>query len=156
MVPRSATNLITFKYRDFETQQYPLEKAVNWILNTTGKYERTVLLIPPGNIDFYVNRIRADKDKIDPKRFIYYPLGMANELIYPINNLKEYCYAEKVSYVVFPFGPNNSPLDLGGSKEAKYLKESRDDVFTEVAKFNIEDNYILIYKVNEIPDVLEE
>ncbi len=149
LVPRSATNLITFKYRDYETQQYPFEKAVNWILRATKNDEKVLLIIPPGNIDFYVKRIRSDRDRINQQRFIYYPLGMATvkDLIYPITNLKAYCHTEKISYFVLPFGPNNFTPDLGAIKEVKYLKENSDQELKEAARFNHEDNYLIIYKI---------
>jgi hypothetical protein len=148
LVPRSSSNLITFKYKDFEIQSYPIEKAVDWVWYKTKNDDRVLSLFIPGNMKLYVERIYSNKDSINRKRIIYYNSG-DKELIYPWQNLMEFCDAEKISYIMFPFGPNNFAPDLGASKEAKYLKENSDNELIEVARFNNEDNYILIYKLKE-------
>ena len=142
------SSLVTYKYEDFESQYYPVDEATDWIKNRTANEDKTLALFM-GDYKFYVDRIYADKDLIDQNRLFYFDNETANEFIYPLKKLKEYCYARKISYIMFAFGPNNSALNLGASKEVKYLKESSDNEFTEVARFNLEDNYILIYKLKE-------
>lgn len=154
LVPRSNSDIITFKYKDFESQQYPVEKATEWIRNETTSEK--ILTIMPAYYKFYLERIYEDKDSINQKRFIHYEFIRAKELISPLQNLKEFCYSEKISYIMFPYAPKNTPPDIGASEWAKYLKKIRDDAFMEVAKFNHEDNYILIYKLNEDSDFSNE
>ncbi len=145
LVPRSSTNLITFKYKDFETQYYPVDKAVDWISNMTKNDDKVLTLFIAWTFQFHVER----KDRLNHSRFMYYSIGMGKELFYPFINLKNFCYKEKVSYIMFPYGPKNESPDMGASEEVKYLKENIDDGFIEVARFNHEDNYIFIYKVNQ-------
>lgn len=152
LVPRTSTNLITFKYKDFEGQYYPVDKATDWIKNRTGNNEK-ILALFMADYKFYVDRVYTDKGGVNKDRFIHYKNNNADELIYPMENLKEYCHARRISYIMFPFGPNNAAPNARGSKEVNYLKEHEGNELIEVAKFNYEDNYILIYKLKEkIPD----
>ncbi|MBI5741735.1 MAG: glycosyltransferase family 39 protein [Nitrospirae bacterium] len=145
LAPRSGTDLVTFKYKDFETQRYPVEKATEWIRDKTNNNEK-ILAFMPTYYKFYLERIFQDRDIINQQRFIYYILGTAKELIGHVEDLN-YFYSENISYIMFPYGPRNDYPDIGSSKETKYLKEKMDDGFTEVARFNHDDNYILIYKL---------
>ncbi len=149
LVPRASSNLISFKYEDFEIQYYPIAKATEWIKNMTDSDDKVLSLFIPGGIQFYVERIYADRDRINPKRFIYYTHSMSTDLMYPLQNLKDFCDKNKISYIMFPFGPKNSAPDSGATKEAKYLAENSDSELIEVEKFNHEDNYIYIYKLRE-------
>lgn len=149
LVPRSGTNLITFKYEAFETQYFPIDKAVDWISNMTNNDDKVLSLFTPWNFQFYIERIYSDKGRLNQSRFIYYYPVMDNKLIYPIENLKRFCDSEKISYIMFPYGPKIEPHSMGASKDIKYLEENINDGFIEVKKFSHEDNYILIYKVNE-------
>jgi len=146
IVPRASTNLITFKYKDFESQIYPMEKAVDWVRSATTD-EKILFLSMPRYFKFYIERIYPYRDKMSHERFVYYFHSSVKGLIYPLQNLKKFCYAENVTYIMFPFGPNNIAPDVGASDEVKYLEEIRDDAFKEVARFNYEDNFIVVYKL---------
>lgn len=152
LVPRTSANLISFKYKDFEGQYFPVDKATDWIKNRTGNNEK-ILSLYMADYEFYVDRIYADTSGINKDRFIHYKLGASDGSIYPIENLKKYCYAKRISYIMFQFGPNNSASNSKAgkrvSKEVNYLKEHEGNELIEVAKFNHEDNYILIYKLKE-------
>jgi hypothetical protein len=152
LIPRSSSSIITYKYKDFETQLFPIDKATDWIKNRTGNDEKILVLymIP---YKLYVNRIYADRDKIDQKKFVFRDLGTgAKDIMFPIENLRKFCLEENISYVMFPFGPKNSfPEGLVEKwKMRKYLKENIDSYFINVARYNIEDNYLFIYKRQSI------
>jgi len=152
LVPRSSSNLITFKYKDFELQQYPIEQATDWIRNRTKNDDKILFLPIPWSYKVYIERLYAYKDKIDHDRFVHVTWPIAKELIYPTQNLKKFCYEQNISYVVFPFGPNNAYPAIGASKDIIYLARNSDDELREVARFNLEDNYILVYKLEKTVD----
>jgi hypothetical protein len=147
ITPRSSSNLITFKYKDFEHQQYPFKKSADWISNMTKNDDRILFLPMPPAYYLYIERIYSDRDKINHERLVYFTPSMVKDIIYPTQKLKEFCYAENISYILFPFGPKNSFPDIGSSNEAKYLEAISDAAFIEVARFNLEDNYLIIYKI---------
>lgn len=152
MIPRASSNIITYKYKDFETQYYPIDKATEWIKNRTGNKEKIVGLHFTTDYTFYLQRIYPNRNLINQDRLIFRGYG-AEKSFYRLQNLKKYCYARKISYVMLPYSPNNAPPSAGNPIErqtiTKYLKNAMDmdDEFIEAAKFNIEDNFIVIYKV---------
>ena len=153
VMPRSSFSFITFKYRDFESQYYPIDRVIDFIKNSAEKKENILALymIP---YKFYIDEIYADRHKIGQKKFIFRDPGSeAKEIVYPLENLKKFCNKEKIDYIIFPYGPNNMLPNAGPFNElmemTKYLKENMDNDFTQVAKFNIDDNYIYIYKLTE-------
>lgn len=150
LIPRSSSSLITFKYRDFESQYYPVDKATDWIRNGTKNTEKILSLFMP-DYEFYVNRIYVYKSEINPKRFLYADDGMSRELTYSIQNLKKYCSANKISYIIFPYSPKNSLPSIGSYKVmaemTESLKENAGGEFTEVAMFSSDDNYIVVFKM---------
>jgi hypothetical protein len=146
LVPRSSSSLITYKYSDYEGQYYPVDEAMDWIKHRTGNEEKIIFLFMANKV--YIDRFYSDKNGSNLNKVLYIDAEKAKELIYPPGNLKEFCYAKKVSYIMFPFGPNNFFTEVGGSIDTKYLVENMDNDFIEVAKFNLDDNYILVYKLN--------
>ena len=151
LVPRSSTDLITFKYKDFEIQYYPIAEVSDWIRDRTNDDER-ILAIMPAYYSFYLDRFYAHKDKINPKRFIHYPPGAGKELINSLQSLRRYCHENKITYIMFPFGPKNTVIEIGGGHEVKYLKEKSREELVEVARFYYDDNYLFIYKYEENSD----
>ena len=151
LVPRSSSNITTFRYDDFESQYYPIDKATDWIKNRTDKDEK-ILVLFMRNYEFYVENIYEGKNAIDKDRFLYLSVDTANKLIYPLQNLKNFCHEEKISYVIFPFSPRGSFPPAREDKDTiQYLIKNKDNIFTEVAKLSHEDNYIIIYKLKENP-----
>jgi hypothetical protein len=152
LVPRSSSNLITYKYKDFEIQYYPWDKATEWIKKNTGKNDKILGIYFTSDYRFYLNRLYADKNEINQNRIVIYGYG-DEESFYPMQNLKKLCYTENISYVMLRYGPNNflppARAFIVRMKMMKYLKENMDmdNEFFEIAKFNLEDNYIIVYKL---------
>ena len=152
LIPRSSSNLTTFRYTDIETQYYPIDKATDWIKNNV-KNDDKILTLFMSDYRFYVERIYADKDKINQKRFIKnYGLRMIEELGNPLQDLKEFCHANEISYVMIAYPKNYlSPIYKVMTDMSKSFQENRGNDFMEAAEFNIDDNYITIYKMKGNP-----
>lgn len=150
LIPRSSSSLITFKYKDFESQYYPVDKATDWIRNRTKNSEKILSLFMT-DYEFYVERIYANRTEINPKRFIHADDGMSRELSFPLENLIQYCRSNDISYIIFPYSPKNSLPPIGSYKAmaemTEYLKENAGSEFTEVAMFSSDDNYIVVFKM---------
>ncbi len=149
LVPRSSTNFISFKYMDFETQQYPIEKATDWIKENTGANDKILVLLIP-DYEFYVKRIYEDTKTLNPNRFVFLFAEEIKELNMPNQKLKQYFVDKNGSYIMFSFSAKGAfPFDRVDREMITYLKENKNNEFTEVSIFNLEDNYILIYKLKE-------
>lgn len=151
VVPRSSLSLVTYKYKDFESQHYPVDQATDWLRDNAGKKEKVQVfyMIP---YKFYLERVYKDNKIIYPERFSFRDAGSdAKAVIYPLQKLIDYCRTENISYVMFPYGPRNSLPNARPFIElmemTKYLREQMGKSFIEVAKFSIDDNYIFIYKI---------
>ena len=161
IIPRSSTKLITFKYTDFENQQFPVEKSMEWILNETGDDERVLIFGFSRKYEFYARQKGIDREKIYPAKM---NLSPSDDYKAFSQNLKELCKKQKISYIMFrayndrisnPFY-NNMFRENGFIKKTiintkkgerkikKFLKENKYDAFK---KFNMDDNYIYIYKL---------
>jgi hypothetical protein len=157
IAPRSSTKLITFKFSDFESQSFPADEAMEWILNETGNEEKVLGLFFGGD----ATHLRKVK-KVPWDKFV--GLGLVKN-VDNINNmfasgdldsfrqyLKELCKKEKVSYIIFPGGdaqtiyPNKKYREM---EIRKFFEEDKHDDFIVAAKFNIDDNYIYIYKLRD-------
>jgi len=157
IIPRSSTKLITFKYTDFEIQSFPADEAVEWLLNNTGKDEKVLKVFFGGD----ATPLRRAKAVPDDK---FVNLGLIKNLE-NVNQmfasgdlgsfrqyLKELCKKEKVSYIIFPGGkaftmyPNKKYREM---EIRKFFEEDKYDDFIVAAKFNIDDNYIYIYKLRD-------
>jgi len=159
MIPRASSNLITYKYKDFESQYYPIDKATDWIRDRTKRTDKILSLFIHG-YEFYLDRIYGDGDIIYQDRFQFDYNDRIKKLIYSVKDLKKYCINNNISYLMFPYSPKNTLPPLGGYKEmdemTRYLKENGDNEFIEVAIFNLDDNYIVIYKPKEIRTYVKE
>jgi hypothetical protein len=148
ILPRSSTKLITFKYTDFENQIFPAKKAIEWILNQTRNDERVLIL--------YASAIKGEnlpKDKFYsiPTSAVssFFPSGDLEEFR---QNLKDMCRKLKISYIMFPAGKAHIGYPIAENRQLevrKFLEEDKYDDFYLTAKFNIDDNYIYIYKLND-------
>ncbi len=148
-IPRTSSHIITYKYKDFEGQHYPVDIATDWISGNTGKEEK-VLSLFMGNYVFYVNRMYKGIDSINIDRLIFIDFNIAKELISPMQRFEEFCQKENVSYIMIPFSPLNSfPPNASDRELMLRFKERMDIEFKEVEEFSFEDNYIFIYKIKE-------
>jgi len=155
VIPRSGSALTTYRYKDFELQYYPFDKATEWFRANSGPEEQVASLFMLDYI-FYVGNIYEHSEDIDPARFRY--LGnWALTSIYPLDNLKEYCYEKDISYIMIPYNPRNAfpstKRFVQMNEMEEYFRENMesDSDFTKVADFRSDDNYLLIYRLMERP-----
>jgi hypothetical protein len=152
VIPRSSSSLTTFKYRHHEIQYFPIEKATDWIVNNTGKDEKVMALLH--DYGFFVEKIYKNRHKLSQNKFVstvinnedYTSLGY-------IRALKKSCLEENITYVMFSYGPNNiytpNKRFQDFLEHMRYLHENIGKEFIKAAEFNIDDNYIFIYKLKE-------
>ncbi len=154
VIPRSHTKLITFKYKDFENQHFPIDDAVEWILNGTGKNEKVFRLF----LGHYIlNRVKEiPEDKIIDLNILsiipdFNNISGSVDLSSFRQFLKEQFKRQKMSYIMFAGGVartfNNPDKQRKEIVIRKFLEEDKHDDFILAAKFNVDDNYIYIYKV---------
>jgi hypothetical protein len=157
VIPRSSTRLITFKYSDWEIQHFPSDKALDWLLKNTKDNEKVLRVFFNGgsmSLDRY--------DSFPKNKFVN--LGLVKNIV-RINDmfasgdldsfrkyLKELCKKEDVSYIVFT-GSNSytiySKEEMREKEIKRFLEEDKHDDFIVAAKFNLDDNYIYIYKLRD-------
>jgi hypothetical protein len=151
VIPRSATNLVTFKYSDFEIQSFPFDDAVDWVLNETDD-EKILTVIKQSN------RLISTPKNIPVEKFYHLPLGHIFT-IWPNNDndlfrekLKHIFRELEISYIMFPVSnaeiahPHSNPK---AKETMSFLKENPYDDFIMAARFNTGDNYIYIYKLRD-------
>jgi len=153
LIPRSSSNLITWRYKDFETQYFPLDRVAEWIKGSTEADSRILVFYIP-HFTFYLERVYSNREGLNQREFILLNERQTiDETIYPFEELSRYCRENRISYVILPYSPNNELPGLFKKDKdiARYLKEHLDKDHIKVAGFNLEDNYIYIYKMNLDP-----
>jgi hypothetical protein len=114
-------------------QDYPTEKAMKWVKDNVKNGEK-ILTIRIMTTLFYSNKYGIDRNNIIDFRYDL-------EEIYTPDKLKRFCISNEVDYITFSYGAVNKLYPI-----IKYLKENKNNEFIELKKYNIEDNYIIIYK----------
>lgn len=151
LAPRSSSNLVTYNYSDFEYQQYPFDKVLNWFRDRTDKEENILALYFYPDIWLYAGRIYKDNHAIK-NRFLFQ--GLRSDELFPSSEkLKQYCDAQKIKYVMLPYSPKRSFQVFTPLKERQdiinHLIENMGNDFVKVAQFSLDDNYIVLYKPKE-------
>lgn len=119
--------------------KFPSDKAMKWVKDNVKDGEKILILrIMPAQ--FYRDKYDIDKDKII---HFWYEIGNVSTH----EKLKKFCIENRINYIMFPYSPEY-PFE-GEMKILKYLKESQNNEFMEIARFNIGENYIFIYKLKE-------
>jgi hypothetical protein len=113
---------------------FPSEKAMRWVKENVKAGEK-VITVRIMSSDFYRVKYRIENNRIIG---FWYETGD----ISTSEKLNEYYRKNKVSYIMFPYSPSYYSLAI-----LQYLKDNPEKEFIEVAKFNLDDNYIFIYKV---------
>ena len=119
-------------------QYFPTDKAMKWVKDNVKGSEKILTLRIMADL-FYRDKYEIDRNKIVA---FWYNLDKISTL----QRLKTFYKRNKISYIMFP-----APVYLK-SKNLKiltYLKENSDDEFLEVKKFNLDGNYIYVYKLKE-------
>lgn len=114
---------------------YPIEEAMKWVKENVKDGERilTIRILP---VDFYRVKHEIDKKKIVGLTYDIDELSTLDWSFYRNHN---------ISYIMFPYGERYSEDYL----IIRYLKENRNNEFIEIAKFNMDENFIYIYKFKE-------
>jgi len=125
-----------------KVEQYPSEAAMKWIDDNVKEGEKVLTLrILPA--EFYMAKFGVSRDK-------------TINLMYDIDdvstpeNLISFCNINKISYIMFPFSTKPPKVIIKQvivHKTLMYLKENKGNEFLEVARFNLGNNYIYIYKL---------
>lgn len=148
LIPRSSSGLVTYNYSDFEYQRYPIDKAAEWVRTMTDEKDKVLALYFVSDIRMYMDRIYEHRDEIK-NRIIFYVFA-ASDVITSSEDLKQYCYANNISYVMLPYSPKKTLQKFSKLQEREEmmnsLKENIGKDFKEVAKFSFDDNFILVYK----------
>ena len=121
-------------------QYYPSATAMKWVKENVKDGEK-ILSMRIMSADFYRVKFRIDKSKIIA---LWYELGKVSTP----EKLKAFYENNSITYIMFPYGPKY-PYSQN-SHILYYLKENQDKEFVEIAKFNMNDNVIYIYKLKEI------
>jgi len=121
-------------------QYFPSEDAMRWVKENV-KEEEKIMTVRVMSYDFYRVKYGIDKDKIIG---FWYEIG---DIATP-EKLRAFYKKNKASYIMFPYSPEH--LYSQAFPILQYLKDNREREFMEVAKFNLNDNFIYIYKVKEI------
>jgi hypothetical protein len=125
-----------------KTLKFPVGEAMKWV-KANLKWEEKIVAIRIMPVRFY-----CAKYGIDRNRFIqfWYELG---EILSP-ERLRNYCVKNNIKYIMFPYSPDYPKGKEGKVFEfLKSLKEDRNNDFTEMARFNIGEDYVYIYKMRE-------
>lgn len=136
-VPEIRSRMIS--YKDKKAQYFPNEKAMTWVRDNVKNGEKML------SLHFKADLFYRDKYDINSDRIVSFWYDLQEYFPTP-EKLKGFCRENKVSYIVFPDGPSFL-VGAGDKLIFKYVKE--DDEFKEVTKFNLDENYIYIYKIKE-------
>ncbi|MEM3000931.1 MAG: glycosyltransferase family 39 protein [Candidatus Nitrosocaldus sp.] len=134
--PPLEKNFVT--YKDIMSRYFPVDEAMRWVRDNVKKGEKMLVLRVAPSV-FYMDKYNIDREKIID---FWYDLS---ELSTP-QKLRIFCERNNITYIMFSYGPTY-PIDpkvmiLG------YLKQNHKKEFAEVKKFNMDGNYIYIYRIN--------
>jgi hypothetical protein len=149
IIPRSSTQLITFKYSDFENQSFPFDESLEWILNNVAHNENVIALMIPGDLE--LRGMRQNKVPI-VRLGTLLSLWTTDEEQLLRKVLKDLCKKLNASYIMFPVTDAEITHPFSKEKAKKimrFLEEDKYNDFILTAKFNADDNYIYIYKVKQ-------
>ncbi len=138
-VPDFSEGLISFK--NVKEQSYPNGKAMKWVSENVKDGEKVMTLRIKPDL-FYM-----DKYEIAPNKIISFWYKYELGEISTAQKLREFSRSNQVTYVLFPSGPYFK--ELFHNPILRYLQENINNEFIEAASFNIDENYILIYKLKD-------
>jgi hypothetical protein len=119
-------------------EEYPSERAMRWVRDNVRDGEK-ILTLRIMTALFYRDKYKIEKNKIID---FWYEL---DDVSTP-EKLKKLSVDNGVTYIVFPYGAvydEYFPI-------LKYLKENKENEFTNVTEYNMGDNFIFIYKYSEL------
>ena len=114
----------------------------------TKEDEKVLALYFYADIRLYVDSMYRYRNEVRD-RIIFKGFG-SQKMIESSEKFRRYCLDERISYVMFPYSPD---ITFPGRKTLKerfemtnHLKMNMSDDFEEVAKFSLDDNYIIVYR----------
>ena len=129
-------------YKNIKEQYFPNKEAMTWVKDNIKKEEKLLSLRFKPDL-FYGDKYGINKDDIIS---FWYSL---QEVSTP-QKLRTFCNANEISYILIPDGPHFIQGPGTYNKEILHYMRDNKREFVEAAKFNLEDNYIYIFKVKEI------
>ena len=117
---------------------FPSEEAMKWVKENIKEGEK-ILTMRIMSANFYRVKYGIDRNRIIA---FWYEI---KDVSTP-EKLRAYYQKNEISYIMFPYSPKYPyPSDI-----LPYLKDNKDKDYIEVVKFNLDDNFIYIYKLKEI------
>lgn len=135
----SSLNAKFVTYKNTSSRYFPTAKAMKWVKSNVKNNERILILhIPPAL--FYRDKYKIERHNIIDMWYKLDAIATPQELI-------AYCKKNDVSYIMFPHGtahliPHNKDI-------LEYLEENQYNEFAPVINFNMDGNYIDIYRLKE-------
>lgn len=121
---------------EVRTLKFPSKEAIKWIKNNINENEKILTLrILPAK--FYIDKLNIKTDKVV---VLWYVISEIDS----IEGLKDFCVKNKITHIMFPY---SFKRPYSNERLARYLKENKNEEFGEVAKFELDGNYIYIYKI---------
>jgi 4-amino-4-deoxy-L-arabinose transferase-like glycosyltransferase len=125
---------------NMKIKYFPSDKAMRWVKDNVKEGEQ-ILIIRIQSAGFYQKKYAIEKEKIIDYR---YDLGKINtpEKYYSLYG------KHGLSYIMFPYSQEYIKQDINAGI-LEYLKNNPNNEFLEVARFNLDKNYIYIYKLKK-------
>ena len=131
-VPPLNAQFIT--YKNIGSNYYPSDDAMKWVKDNLSDEDK-ILILRVAPATFYREKYGIRRENTTD---FWYDLDKVSTA----EKLKKYYTENKITYIMFSYGLSEEAEIL------KYLKGYRGDEFSEVARFNIDRNYVFIYKIH--------
>ena len=118
---------------------YPSEKAMKWVDENVIEGEK-IMTLRIMTANFYRVKYKIDNNRIIDFWYEFKEISTPEKL-------KSFYKRNKVSYLMFPYSPKY--LSSHDFPILQYLKQNPDKEYMEVARFNLEENEIYVYKLKE-------
>jgi hypothetical protein len=120
------------------TLKFPTKEAMLWVKKNVKEGEK-ILTLRIFSARFYIDKFNIEKDRTV---VLWYELTEVEDK----EKLRNFCLKEKITYIMFPYSPEYS-YSSHDAEILEYIYKNRNKKFKEAAKFNINKNYIYIYKL---------
>ena len=118
---------------------FPSDEAMKWVKKNVQEGEK-IVTIRVMSSNFYRVKYGIDKNRIVD---FWYEIDKVSSP----DKLKEFCRESDISYIMFPYNTVYVRYSRPSLNIFEYLKNNPDKEFVEIQKYNIDDNYIYIYKL---------
>jgi len=134
--PSLKAELVT--YKNIQSRYFPTAEAMMWVKDNIKNGEKILIIqVPPAL--FYRDKYKISRDKIID---FWYDL----EEISTPPKLKEFCNINNIAYIMFSYGPAKEDISQNKVMQ-EYLIENIDKEFKVVKQYNLDSNYIYIFKL---------